>query len=183
MWRVLKYQWDKRCLFTMSTLCVSLWKFEASIGHDSVSELVSQRALLLVVGQFEQVETRWGCGEPVQWVLLAYGEEATYNTAYRVTFTEKVYLVITTSYTAYSSDTLCRRNWRHSYGNPATTNLRHVFFPLECFYYLLHYYLCLRRRPLPHNELKTEAPNGRNQEEVASNSSLQTRNKQCHILI
>lgn len=53
-----------------------LGQLEARVAGDGVAQLLLQRALLLVVGQFEEVETGGRGGQPVDGVALPNGEEA-----------------------------------------------------------------------------------------------------------
>lgn len=61
-----------------------LGQFKSGIAGDRVAQLFAQCAFLLVVGQLQQIEARRRGGQPIQRVLLAYGEEAAYDAADRV---------------------------------------------------------------------------------------------------
>lgn len=52
-----------------------LGELEAGVAGDGVAQLLSQRALLLIVGQLEQVETRGRGGQSVLRIFLANREE------------------------------------------------------------------------------------------------------------
>lgn len=53
-----------------------LRELKACVHADGIAQLLSQDALLAVVGKLEQVKTSRRGGEPAAWLFLAYGEEA-----------------------------------------------------------------------------------------------------------
>jgi len=62
-----------------------LGQLEASVHADGVAQLLPQDALLAVVGELEEVETRRGGWEAPAWLFLADCEEAPQHAAQRVT--------------------------------------------------------------------------------------------------